>query len=150
MFSRCYCVKLNQLRYQYVPLFLPALLPKQDFHKQTGSHWTAGHSLPILQQSVITEPIEFFPQTIIIIIIIMLAGMKKLPICSHIFTPLILQFYLVWVFFGSRKKNYLHSFVFSSSFCRYGKGLLFGLSICWYFCWAKDKSNVSKSCYIWW
>lgn len=132
MFSRCYCVKLNPLRYQYVPLFLPAPLPKQDFHKQTGSHRTAGHSLPILQQSVITEPIKFFSQTRIIIII-MLAGMKKLPICSHIFTPLILQFYLVGVFFGSRKKNHLHSFVFSSSFCRYGKGLLFGLSISWYF-----------------
>jgi len=59
-------------------LFLPALLHKQDFHDQTSIHWTAGHSLPILQQSVITEPIKFSSQTRSTKIIIMsLQGWKK-------------------------------------------------------------------------
>lgn len=78
--------------------------------------------------------------------------MKKILPSVHIFTPLILQFYFIWVFLGSRKKNHLHSFIFSSSFGGHW-GETFYL-VCQFIDifgdQQKGKSDISKSCYILW
>lgn len=137
-------------------MFLFFSLPyfiKQDFHDQTSIHWTAGHSLTILQRSVITEPIKFSSQTRSTkIIIISLQGWKKF---SHLFRflhPLYCRCFFFWLFLVSRKKNHLHSFVFSPSFEGYG-GKTFYL-VCQFVDiigdQQKGKSDISKSCYVLW
>lgn len=78
--------------------------------------------------------------------------MKKILPSVHIFTPLLLQFYFIRVFLGSRKKNHLHSFIFSPSFGGYGEETFY--LVCQFVGifgdQQKGKSDISKSCYILW
>lgn len=139
MFSRCYCVKLNPLRYQQVFLFFPLLyfISRISMIRQASTEQL--DSLPILQQSVITENSKFSSQTRstkTIMIIISSMRWKKNPQSTHIFIPFIIQFY--FGFFGEAGRTFIFR-AFPPSFRGYGrKSMLFGLSVSWYFQWTTE------------
>lgn len=152
MFSRCYCVKINPLRYQHVSLFFPLLyfISRISMIRQASTEQL--DSLPIPQQSVLTEH-KFSSQTRstkTIMIIISLKGWKKKLLPSiQIFIPVIMQFYFVWVLRGGRKKNHLQS---ASSFKGYGGEMLY--LVCQFLGifskQQKTKSDISRPCYTLW
>lgn len=120
MFSRCYCVKLNPLRYQQVFLFFPLLyfISRISMIRQASNEQL--DSLPILQQSVITEHSKLSSQTRstkTIMIIISSMGWKKFLQSTPIFIPFIIQFY--FGFFGEAGRTLIFR-VFPPSFRGYG------------------------------
>lgn len=80
MFSRCYCVKLNPLRYQHVSLLFPLLSFTSRISMIRQASTKQLDSLPISQQWVPTEHNKFSSQTRrtkTIMVIISLKGWKK-------------------------------------------------------------------------
>lgn len=149
MFSRCYCVKLNPLRYQHVLLFFPLLyfISRISMIRQASTEQL--DSLPILQQSVITEHNKFSSHTRstkTIMIIISLKGWKNYSIYSHFHT---LYTAILLVFFGEAGRRIR---VFPSLLRGYGEETFY--LVCQFLGifneQQKSKSDISRPCYTLW
>lgn len=151
MFSRCYCVKLNPLRYQHVSLFFPLLyfISRISMIRQASTEQL--DSLPILQQSVITEHKFSFQtrSTKTIMMIISLKEWKKKK-SFHLFTflyPLYCNFTL-FGFFGEARRRVIFR-ALPPSFRRYGGEMLY--LVCQFLGifgeQQKTQSDISRPCY---
>lgn len=129
MFSRCYCVKLNPLRYQHVLLFFPLLyfISRISMIRQASTEQL--DSLPILQQSVIPEHNKFSSHTRSTKTIIIVLSLKGWKIFFHLFTflyPLYSSF-ILFGFFGEVGRRIIFR-AFPPSFRGYGRETLYLVS----------------------
>lgn len=149
MFSRCYCAKLNPLRYQYAPLFLSLLSFIRISTIRQASIEQLGTVCPFYSHQWSLNPSSLLSklesQKIITILIIISLQGRNSPICSHIFLhPSSCNFISFQYFLKVGR--------FSPHFDDTEDSLFFIQSINWLIFLAsnKDKSNVRKSHYIWW